>query len=147
MLNWENKGKNFSTISALLMTLFLCTGQEHNDFVNNVLIENVEGSCSLGSTRGNTAASRKRTWTKRYNEEAWQAGQHLPAYTKHWDLFKGNLAICLKRQAHNTYVLVSKWLPGLLVEKLFQSRLKGLPTFKPKIRTTVLNTFNGILTY
>ena len=25
--------------------------------------------------------------------------------------------------------------------------LRGFPTFKPKIRTTVLNTFNGISTY
>ena len=43
--------------------------------VNNVLIENVQGYLYLGQ---NTTASRKRTRTKRYNEESWQAGRHTP---------------------------------------------------------------------
>ena len=42
--------------------------------VNNVLIENVPGYVYLGQT----TASRKRTRTKRYNEESWQAGRHTP---------------------------------------------------------------------
>ena len=49
--------------------------------VNNVLIENVQGS----GTWDNTTASRKRTRThrkitrtNRYNEESWQAGRHTP---------------------------------------------------------------------
>ena len=42
--------------------------------VNNVLIENDPGYVYLG----NTTASRKRTRTKRYNEEPWQAGRHTP---------------------------------------------------------------------
>ena len=41
--------------------------------VNNVLIENVQGC-----TWDNTTATRKRTRTKRYNEESWQAGRHTP---------------------------------------------------------------------
>ena len=42
--------------------------------VNNVLIENVQATC----TWDNTTASRKITRTKRYNEESWQAGRHIP---------------------------------------------------------------------
>ena len=42
--------------------------------VNNMLIENVPGYVYLD----NTTASRKRTRTKRYNEESWQAGRHTP---------------------------------------------------------------------
>ena len=42
--------------------------------VNNVLIENIPGYVYLGQT----TASRKRTRTKRYNEESWQAGRHTP---------------------------------------------------------------------
>ena len=48
--------------------------------VNNVLIENVEG---YTHTWGNTAASRKRTGTKRYNKESWQAGRHTPNTTSY----------------------------------------------------------------
>ena len=43
--------------------------------VNNVLIENVEGYIY---TWDNTTASRKRTRTKRYNEESRHAGRHTP---------------------------------------------------------------------
>ena len=42
--------------------------------VNNVLIENVPGYVYLGQHY----SLRKRTRTKRYNEESWQAGQHTP---------------------------------------------------------------------
>ena len=44
--------------------------------VNNVLIENVQGYVYLGQHY--TTASRKRTRTKRYNEESWPAGRHTP---------------------------------------------------------------------
>ena len=44
--------------------------------VNNVLIENFQGY--VYPTWDNTTASRKRTRTKRYNEESWQAGRHTP---------------------------------------------------------------------
>ena len=40
--------------------------------VNNVLIKMSQATC----TWDNTTASRKRTRTKRYNEESWQAGRH-----------------------------------------------------------------------
>ena len=51
----------------------------------------------------NTTASRKRTRTKRYNEESWQAGRH----TQNTGISskKSNLAICLKRQVYNSCVL------------------------------------------
>ena len=46
--------------------------------VNNVLIENVRGYVYLGQHY----SPRKRTRTKRYNEESWQAGRHTqkPGY-------------------------------------------------------------------
>ena len=43
--------------------------------VNNVLIENVQGYVYLGQ---HYSLLRKRTRTKRYNEESWQAGRHTP---------------------------------------------------------------------
>ena len=43
--------------------------------VNNVLIENVQGYVC---TWDNTSASWKRTRSKRYNGESWQAGRHTP---------------------------------------------------------------------
>ena len=46
--------------------------------INNVLIENVQGYVYATCTWDNTTASRKRTRTKRYNEESWQAGRHTP---------------------------------------------------------------------
>ena len=94
---------NFSTISALLMTYSLCTGtpqelqqmlQELSDEssrmglkmniaktgvmvvdntpinVSKVFIENCEGYVYLEQP----TASKKRTRTKRYNKESWQAG-------------------------------------------------------------------------
>ena len=42
--------------------------------VNNVLIENVQGYVYLGLYD----SLKKRTRTKRYNEEPWQAGRHMP---------------------------------------------------------------------
>ncbi len=42
--------------------------------VNNVLIEMSKATC----TWDNTTSSRKRTRTKIYNEESWQAGRHSP---------------------------------------------------------------------
>ena len=42
--------------------------------VNNVQVEHVEGYVYLGQHY----SLRKRTRTKRYNEESWQAGQHTP---------------------------------------------------------------------
>ena len=52
-------------------------------------------------TWDNTTASRKRTRTKRYNEESWQAGRH----TLNTGTSSSNLAICLKRQVYNSCVL------------------------------------------
>ena len=49
--------------------------------VNNVLIENVQGSGTWDNTtasRKRTRTNRKITRTNRYNEESWQAGRHTP---------------------------------------------------------------------
>ena len=66
--------------------------------VNNVLIENVQGYVYLGQhytlkEKNQDEEIQRRTmagWT---------------AYAKHWDIFKSNLAICLKRQVYNACVL------------------------------------------
>ena len=70
--------------------------------VNNVLIENVQGYL-LGPTWDNTSASRKRTRTKRYSEESWQAGRN----TANTVISSTStlIAICLKRQVYNSCVL------------------------------------------
>ena len=43
--------------------------------VNNVLIENVQGYVCMGK---HYSLKRKRTRTKRYNEESWRVGRHTP---------------------------------------------------------------------
>ena len=67
--------------------------------VNNVLIENVEGYVSWD----NATASRKRTRTKKYNEDSWQAGRHTP--NTGISSILSNLAICMKRQVYNSCVI------------------------------------------
>ena len=49
----------------------------------------------------NTTASRKRTRTMRYNNDYGRLG----SIAKHRDIFKINLAICLKRQVYNSCML------------------------------------------
>ena len=60
--------------------------------VNNVLIENVE------DTRATLQPQGKRD-VQRRTMAGWAA------YAKHRDIFKSNLAICLKRQVYNFCVL------------------------------------------
>ena len=66
--------------------------------VNNVLIENVQGYVYLGQ---HYTASRKRTRTKRCNENHGRLGviHQTPGY------LQNNLAICLKRHVYNSRVL------------------------------------------
>ena len=52
-------------------------------------------------TCDNTTASRKRTRTKRYSEESWQAERHTP----NAGVSPKATAICLKRQVYNSCVL------------------------------------------
>ena len=68
--------------------------------VNNVLIENVQGYVYLGQ-HYNIKAQGKEPGQK--IERRIMAG--WAAYAKHRDIFKSNLAICLKRQVYNSCVL------------------------------------------
>ena len=85
----------------------------------------------------NTTASRKRTRTKRYNEESRQAGRHTP---KDRDIFKSNIAICLKRHVYNCV------LPGVpamtyCVEtwKLTKQAQNKLAATQTKMERSMLN--------
>ena len=66
--------------------------------VNNVLIANVQATC----TWDNTTASKEKKQDKEIQRRI-MAG--WAAYAKHRDIFKSNLAICLKRQVYNSCVL------------------------------------------
>ena len=57
---------------------YMCPGIGHD-----VVLSIPSGRCDVGGSMGqwtwdNTTASRKRTRTKRYNEESWQARRHTP---------------------------------------------------------------------
>ena len=67
-------------------------------YVNNVLIENVQGYGYLGQHYSIKEKNQDKEIQRRV-----MAG--WPAYAKHRDIFKRNLAICLKRQEYNSCVL------------------------------------------
>ena len=67
--------------------------------VNNVLIENSEGSVYLGQHYSLKERNQDTEIQQRI-----MAG--CAAYAKHRDIFKSNIAICLKRQMHNYCVLI-----------------------------------------
>ena len=134
-LNWENKGVKidgeFLSNLRFADDIFLCTEtpqelqhmqQELSDEsrrmglrlniantkvmvvyntlinVNNVLIENVEGYVYLGQRY-----SLKEKNQDKEIQRSIIAGR--AAYAKHRDIFKSNLAICLKRHVYNSCVL------------------------------------------
>ena len=124
-LNWENKGVKIDGefLSSLRFAddIFLCTEtpqelqqmlQELSDEsrqmglkmnmtktnVNNVLIENVPGYVYLGQHYSIKEKNQDKEIQRRI-----LAG--WAAYAKHRDIFKNNLAICLKRQVYNSCVL------------------------------------------
>ena len=66
--------------------------------VNNVLIENVQGYVYLGQHFRVKEKNQDKEIQRRILS-GWAA------YAKHRDIFKSNLAICLKRQVYNSYVL------------------------------------------
>ena len=65
--------------------------------VNNVLIENVQGYVYLGQHYSINE--------KNQDKEGQRIMAGWAAYAKHRDIFKSNLAICLKRQVYNSCVL------------------------------------------
>ena len=136
-LNWENKGVKidgeFLSNLRFADDIFLCTEtpqelqqmlQELSDEsrrmglkiniaktkvmvvdntpinVNNVLIENVPGYVYLGQHYSLKEKNQDKEIQRRI-----MAG--WVAYAKHRDIFKSNLAICLKRQVYNSYVLLA----------------------------------------
>ena len=66
--------------------------------LNNVLIENVQGYVYLGQHYSLKEKNQNKEIQRRI-----MAG--WAAYAKHRDIFKSNLAICLKRQVYNSFVL------------------------------------------
>ena len=66
--------------------------------VNNVPIENVEGYVYLGQ-RYSLKENNQDKEIQRIIMAGWAA------YAKHRDIFKSNLAICLKRQVYNSCVM------------------------------------------
>ncbi len=66
--------------------------------VNNVLIENIQGCVLLGQHYNLKEKNQDKEIQRRI-----MAG--WAAYAKHRDIFKSNLAICMKRQVYNSCVL------------------------------------------
>ena len=67
--------------------------------VNNVLIENIPGYVYLGGQHYSLKEKNQDKEIQRSLMAGWTA------YAKHRDIFKSNLAICLKRQVYNSCVL------------------------------------------
>ena len=66
--------------------------------VNNALIENVPGYVYLGQYYSIKEKNQDKEIQRRIIAD-WAA------YAKHWDIFKSNIAICLKRQVYNSCVV------------------------------------------
>ena len=66
--------------------------------VNNALIENFQGYVHLGQYYSIKEKNQDKEIQRRI-----MAG--WAAYAKHWDIFKSNLAICLKREVYNSCVV------------------------------------------
>ena len=66
--------------------------------LNNALIENAQGYVYLGQYYSIKEKNQDKEIQRRI-----MAG--WAAYAKHWDIFKSNLAICLKRQVYNSRVV------------------------------------------
>ena len=93
----------------------------------------------------NTTASRKRTRTKRYNEESWQAGRHTPN-TGISSKATLNLAICLKRQVYNSCVLPAMTY-GAETWTLTKEARNKLAATQTKMERSMLNiTYKDIKT-
>ena len=69
--------------------------------VNNVLIENVQGYVYLGQHYSLKEKNQDKEMQRR-TMAGWAA------YAKHRDIFKSNLAICLKRQVYNSCMTLTK---------------------------------------
>ena len=70
--------------------------------MNNVLIENVPGYVYLALGQHYSLKDKEKNQDKEIQRRI-MAG--WAAYAKHWDIFKSNLVICLKRQVYNSCVL------------------------------------------
>ena len=94
--------------------------------MNNVLIENVPGCVYLGQHYSLKEKNQDKEIQRRI-----MAG--WAAYAKHWDIFKSNLAICLKRQVYNSCVLPAiTWI----LTKQAQNKLAAAQT---KMERSILN--------
>ena len=99
--------------------------------VNNVLIENVPGYVYLGQHYSLKEKNQDKEIQRRI-----MAG--WAAYAKHRDIFKSNLAICLKRQVYNSCVLPSMTYGAetWTLTKLAQNKLAAAQT---KMERSMLN--------
>ena len=103
--------------------------------VNNVLIENVPGYVYLGQHYSLKEKNQDKEIHRRI-----MAG--WAAYAKHRDIFKSNLAICLKRQVYNSCVLpaMTYGAETWTLTKQAQNRLAAAQT---KMERSMLNiTYN-----
>ena len=99
--------------------------------VNNVLIENVPGYVYLGQHYSLREKNQDKEIQRRI-----MAG--WAAYAKHRDIFKSNLAICLKRQVYNSCVLpaVTYGAETWTLTKQAQNKLAAAQT---KMERSMLN--------
>ena len=99
--------------------------------VNNVLIENVPGYVYLGQHYSLKEKNQDKEIQRRI-----MAG--WAAYSKHRDIFKSNLATCLKRQVYNSCVLpaMALWCRDMALAKQVQNKLAAAQT---KMERSMLN--------
>ena len=107
--------------------------------VNNVLLENVQGYVYLGQHYSLKEKNQDKEIQRRI-----MAG--WAAYAKHQDIFKRNLAICLKRQVYNSSVLpaITYGAETWTLTKQAQNKLAAVQT---KMERSMLNnTYKDIRT-
>ena len=99
--------------------------------VNNVLIENVQGYVYLGQHYSLKERNQDKEIQRRIMT-GWAA------YAKHRDIFKSNLAICLKRQVYNSCVLPAMAY-GAETWKLTKQAHNKLAAAQTKMERSMLN--------
>ena len=99
--------------------------------VNNVLIENGQGYVYLGQHYSIKEKNQDKEIQRRF-----MAGWAV--YAKHRDIFKSNLAICLKRHVYNSFVLPAMTY-GAETWKLTKQAQNKLAVAQTKMERSMLN--------
>ena len=116
------KAINYNNNKSIILTRIKVMVVDNTPInVNNVQIENVQGYVYLGQHYSLKEKNQDKEIQRRI-----MAG--WAAYTKHRDISKSNLAICLKTQVYNPCVLVAMTYGAETCGRLHDTHLTPIPS-------------------